>query len=456
MIMNKRFSTLLATALVAGGLSFNAMAADIATTDLKDGQFIHLSTTTGGTTYLTMDDKGGFSTVAATSWSGNIDKLLGSLWQVKLIPHTTQAGTTYTYSLTNRLSGQLLSVKLQSDVDGGGRSANITANEKGGNTEWAYVSGNGLYAVKGDSIFTIGTSGDALSFAAEKTTTAPENLTLYMGAVSDGKVTLKANDFNTLVKANAGRLFFTDENVSSTEKNVLTDNKWEAIDAKIKNDGSAFSGDVDVLYLTNGKEHKRVIAPATEETVQKEYLLVDYNFYDPSKDFNKLIVDTIAVEPNAASPAFDTRLAAKHHSATAAFTVTYFIPNDSMVIAPAYVQTSIPVATTLKAMHTALPTEGVITDVKTAVNTLETSVALFYTTYSSGSMPAKGDKFVEANFAANGAWQASAGSSSTGEELIEAVKTAIKGITYSTIAATKKQEEAYRAKVDELKKKYMK
>ncbi|WP_303142773.1 DUF6383 domain-containing protein, partial [uncultured Parabacteroides sp.] len=154
---------------------------------------------------------------------------------------------------------------------------------------------------------------------------------------------------NTLVKANAGRLFFTDENVSSTEKNVLTDNKWEAIDAKIKNDGSAFSGDVDVLYLTNGKEHKRVIAPATEETVQKEYLLVDYNFYDPSKDFNKLIVDTIAVEPNAASPAFDTRLAAKHHSATAAFKVTYFIPNDSMVIAPQFTQTEIAVATTLKA-----------------------------------------------------------------------------------------------------------
>ena len=79
MIMNKRFSTLLATALVAGGLSANVMAKDIATTDLKDGQFIHLSTATGGTTYLTMDDKGGFSTVTATSWSGNIDKLLGSL-----------------------------------------------------------------------------------------------------------------------------------------------------------------------------------------------------------------------------------------------------------------------------------------------------------------------------------------------------------------------------------------
>ena len=453
--MNKRFSTLLATALVAGGLSFNAMAADIATTDLKDGQFIHLSTTTGGTTYLTMDDKGGFSTVAATSWSGNIDKLLGSLWQVKLIPHTTQAGTTYTYSFTNRLSGQLLSVKLQSDVDGGGRSANITANEKGGNTEWAYASGNALYAIKGDTVFTIGTSGNALSFAAKKATTAPANTSMYLGDVSASSVTLKASDFNALVKANTGRLFFTDENVSSTEKNVLTANKWEAVDAKMTS-GKYASGGTEVLFLTNGKEYKNRMnadMTAADET-QKEYLLVDYNFYDPSKEFNVLKVDTIATEPTTADAEseFDDRtVIAKHHPATAAFTVTYFIPNDSMVIAPAYVPTSIPVATTLDAMHTALPTVGKITEVETVVNTLETSVTSFYTSYNvtPTSMPAKGDKFVEANFAtAGGAWQASAGSSSTGEELIEAVKTAIKGITYSETAATKKQQEAYVAAVN--------
>ena len=166
--MNKRFSTLLAAALVAGGLSANVMATDIATTDLKDGQFIHLSTATGGTTYLAMDAKGDFSTVDASNWSGKINSLLGALWQIKLIPHTTQAGTTYTYSFTNRLSGQMLSVNLQSNVIGGGRAAisaptpvaanEIAANEKGGNTEWAYDAGKGFYAVKGDSIFTIGTN----------------------------------------------------------------------------------------------------------------------------------------------------------------------------------------------------------------------------------------------------------------------------------------------------------
>ena len=74
----------------------------------------------------------------------------------------------------------------------------------------------GFYAVKGDSIFTIGTnvSTGCLTFAAAKLTTAPSNTTMYLGEVSDAAVTLKASDFNALVKANAGRLFFTDENVS--------------------------------------------------------------------------------------------------------------------------------------------------------------------------------------------------------------------------------------------------
>ncbi|RDU47596.1 hypothetical protein DWU89_18850 [Parabacteroides acidifaciens] len=449
MIMNKRFSTLLAAALVAGGLSTNVMAADIATTDLKDGQFIHLSTATGGTTYLTMDAKGDFSTVDASDWSGKINSLLGSLWQVKLIPHTTQAGTTYTYSFTNRLSGQLLSVKLQSDVDGGGRSENITANEKGGNTEWAYAAGNALYAIKGDTVFTIGTSGSALTFGATKATAAQSNTTMYLGDVSASAVTLKASDFNALVKANAGRLFFTDENVSSTEKNVLTANKWEAVAAKIKSDGSDFdAAGSEVLYLTNGKEYKNRLNDAMDAATktQKEYLLVDYNFYDPSKEFNVLKADTIAVEPASATVAnFANRTKiAKHHPATAAFTVTYYIPNDSMVIAPAYVQTSIPVATTLEAMHTALPTEGKIDAVKTVVDYLKAGVTLF-STQDKATDFSEGTKFTEAKkFTEAGA----SGSAKTGQDLIDAVKKAIKEITYSKDAAEKKKQEAYVAKVN--------
>ena len=445
--MNKRFSTLLAAALVAGGLSTNVMAADIATTDLKDGQFIHLSTATGGTTYLTMDAKGDFSTVVASSWSGNIDKLLGSLWQVKLIPHTTQAGTTYTYSFTNRLSGQMLSVKLQSNVEGGGRAAisdpavaanEIAANEKGGNTEWAYEAGKGFYAVKGDSIFTIGTNSSTgcLTFAAAKATTAPSNTTMYLGDVSTTGVTLKATDFNALVKANAGRLFFTDENVSSTEKNVLTANKWEAVAAKIATDGSNFDGSgSEVLYLTNGKEYKNRLNDAMDAATktQKEYLLVDYNFYDPSKEFNVLKVDTIAVEPaSAAVTNFDKRtVIAKHHPATAAFTVTYYIPNDSMVIAPAFVQTSIPVATTLDAMYTALPTTTTsateLTAAKEKVGIVKAAVAVFAGNANADAFT-KGLNFAEVEkfAAADGTFDGASGVS--GQTLIDNATTAIKAI----------------------------
>ena len=455
--MNKRFSTLLAAALVAGGLSFNAAATAVDASTIKDGSFIHL--TTGSNKYLAMSEKGAFSEVDGSAWAGKIDGLLGTLWQVKLIPHQTIGGTTYTYSFTNRLSGQMLAVKLQSDVVDGGRNADITANEKGGNTEWAWDDANGLYAVKNygtgkDTTFTIGFDGTKLVFDATPGTTS-QTVTndLQKADVSTAGVALTKDDFNALVKANAGRLFFTDENVSSTETNVLTANKWEAIDAEMTA-GKYANGGTEVLFLTNGKEYKNRMnagMTAADET-QKEYLLVDYNFYDPSKEFNVLKVDTIATEPTTATAdaKFDDRtIIAKHHPATAAFTVTYFIPNDSMVIAPAYVPTSIPVATTLKAMHTALPTDGAIDEVKTAVNTLETSVAFFYTTYNAGSMPAIGDKFVKANFkTADGTWQASTSDASTGEKLIEAVKTAIKEISYSTTAATKKQQEAYVAAVN--------
>ena len=115
-----------------------------------------------------------------------------------------------------------------------------------------------------------------------------------------------------------------------------------------------------------------------------------------------------------------------------------------MVIAPAYVPTSIPVATTLEAMHAALPTDGEVAAVKTVVDYLKTGVTLFSTQNQASDFP-KGTKFAEVGkFNSNG----TAGGSETGQDLIDAVKTAIKGITYSTTAETKKKEEAYVAAVN--------
>ena len=109
--MNKRFSTLLAAALVAGGLSFNANAAVYGADDVKDGSFIHLGETSGSSDVLAVTEDGKFDqfTIAASNgWDGNIKNLLGTLWQVKKTAHTSSAGVQYTYSFVNRLSGQLL------------------------------------------------------------------------------------------------------------------------------------------------------------------------------------------------------------------------------------------------------------------------------------------------------------------------------------------------------------
>ena len=439
--MNKRFSTLLAAALVAGGLSFNANAAvtPVDASQIKDGSFIHLGT---GSSVLSVSDEGEFGLQVTTTWTGNIDNLLGTLWQVKKIPHQTVAGISYTYSFTNRLSGQLLSVKLESNVAGGGRAATIEMNEKGGNTEWAWDQTKGLYAVKNygtdkDTTFTIGFDVNGLVFNATKGKD-PQSVTNALTnsvAVQATEVELTASDFNALVKKEGGRLFFTDENVSFTEKNVLTDNKWEAVGAKIATDGSAFGSGNDVLYLKNGKTHKRKLADAAgAEVEQNEYLLVDYNYYDPLGEFNKLIVDTIAVEPDAATPtAFNTRIAAKHHSATAAFKVTYFIPNDSMVIAPQFEQTTISVATTLTSkgadVYSAKKYDKETVDkfsqtVKKAYNlvyAVKGKVDAFV-----GTSPAEGTEFVTTN-----------------ETSIKDANEAIKAVKYSETAAVKAKEEAF-------------
>ncbi len=439
--MNKRFSTLLGAALVAGGLSFNANAAVIPVdaSQIKDGSFIHLGT---GSSVLSVSDEGEFGLQATTTWTGNIDKLLGTLWQVKKIPHQTVAGISYTYSFTNRLSGQLLSVKLESNVAGGGRAASIEMNEKGGNTEWAWDQTNGLYAVKNygtdkDTTFTIGFDASGLVFNATKGKD-PQSVTNALTnnvVVQATEVELTAGDFNALVKKEGGRLFFTDENVSSTEKNVLTDNKWEAVGAKIAADGSAFGSGNDVLYLKNGKTHKRKLADAAgAEVEQNEYLLVDYNHYDPLGEFNKLIVDTIAVEPDAATPtAFNTRIAAKHHSATAAFKVTYFIPNDSMVISPQFEQTKIPVATTLTSKGA---------DVYSAKKYDKETVDKFSQTVKKAynlvyAVKGKVDAFVETSPAEGTEFV------TTNETSIKDANEAIKTVKYSETAAVKAKEEAF-------------
>ncbi|WP_302343672.1 hypothetical protein, partial [uncultured Parabacteroides sp.] len=451
--MNKRFSTLLAAALVAGGLSFNANATAYGADDVKDGSFIHLGASSD---VLSVNDKSEFGLQSTTTWSGNVDKLLGTLWQVKKTAHTTSAGVQYTYSFVNRLSGQMLSIKLQS-VDGTKRE-NIKANEKQGQTDWAWDGTAGLYCVKNfgagkDSVFQLGFTANGIQLAVKPGNTAPTSAltsttALTQVAVSTSPVTLKASDFNVLVEKEGGRLFFTDENVSSTEKNVLTANKWEAVDAKMTNGKYANNG-TEVLFLTNGKEYKNrmnAAMTAADET-QKEYLLVDYNFYDPKGEFNVLKVDTIATEPTTADAdaKFEARtVIAKHHPATAAFTVKYFIPNDSMVIAPAYVPTSIPVATTLEAMHGALPTDGEITAVKTVVDYLEAAVTLFSTKGKATDFP-EGAKFAEVKkFTEAGA----TGDAKTGQDLIDAVKDAIKEVAYSKTDATKKKEEAYVAAVN--------
>jgi hypothetical protein len=437
MIMNKRFSTLLATALVAGGLSFNAMATapatPVASDYVKDGSFIFLTQNTSN--YLTMSADGTLKYEAISAWADNLDKLNSSKWQVAVTEHPVPNSTpVYTYSFVNKLSGQTLTIGLQSNV--AAHTKDVTANEATGNTDWSWDTAVGLYAVKQytikgekvDSVYVLDVTGSNIqlkAYAGLASVSAPANPVagVALSTVSS-PVTMTEKDFNNLLTD--GQLYFPGANVSDGQKNILADNKWEAKAAKIKSDGTDFDGSgTDVLFLTNGVKHEGLNNAGTAQTDKYEYLVVDYKFHDNAMLFNQLTVDTVALEPASATVStFDARTKlGKRHPATAAFVATYYISNDSLVLTPKFRQGLIPVTTTLASIAATVTGNDTKTAaLKTVADKLITAVAAFSATGSTAN--ALDTKFTACtNFTATGAYDGSG--SITGASFIVAVEEAI-------------------------------
>ena len=436
--MNKRFSTLLAAALVAGGFSFNAMAtapaSPVAADYVKDGSFIFLTQNTSN--YLTMSEEGALKYEAITDWAGKLSKLNSAKWQVAVTEHAVPNSTpVYTYSFVNKLSGQALTIGLQSNV--AAHTKNVTANEATGNTDWSWDTAVGLYAVKQytikgekvDSVYVLDVDGSNIqlkAYAGLANVTAPSKAVAGVAlSIMSSPLTMTADDFNNLLTD--GQLYFPGANVSDGQKNVLAENKWEAKAAKIASDGTDFAvSGTDVLFLTNGLKHKGLNNGGTAQADKYEYLVVDYKFHDNAKLFNQLTVDTVALEPASATEsnfAARTKLG-KRHPATAAFVATYRIDMDSLILTPQFRQGLIPVTTTLASIAATVTGDDTKTAaVKTAAEKLKTAVAAFS---ASGSTANTADtKFTACtNFGSDGAYDGSTGSE-TGASFIVAVEEAI-------------------------------
>ena len=429
MIMNKRFSTLLAAALVAGGLSFNAAATSYlpSTVDdggVKEGVNAYLM---AGSDYLTVDKDGSLKVVSAPLTGVNLSS---ALWTIKAVPTTTVTGTTYAYQFTNKGTGQLLSIELKSNkADTGKDNLKIEA----GNTNWGWDNSKGLYALTADSVFWI----DGTGLKADKGTTVGVVSTAitYGEVAASTKIEMTADDFAALVKD--GKLYFNGENVSTGQKNVLTANKWTAesyaINSGVFKAVSGSSNTEKVLFLTNGEKVAGYDNELKATNSKKKYLVVDHSFYNaPANTLNTLIVDTLSFDPvdeAVTSTQIDNRtvIGGKHHPFAAAFKAEYYIANDSIVLTSLYQPATIPVASTLEKLadtqanvYAALGNYG-----GNATAFFGSAVKAFYGINASG--PAEDATFADTKFKLNGTkyeYDNQTGDI-TGAELIEAFEKAV-------------------------------
>ena len=98
-----------------------------------------------------------------------------------------------------------------------------------------------------------------------------------------------------------------------------------------------------------------------------------------------------------------------------------------MVIAPAFVQNSIPVATTLDAQYaliTGAPSETGVSEITTAVALVKTAIGNF----AADGAGAAGDKFAESKFDENGDYNSASGTK-TGKDFTDDVTAKVKALS---------------------------
>ena len=351
--MNKKFSTLLASVLLAGGFSFNAQAAGMPA-EAKAGDYVKIGTT--GSAVLTISD-GSLSQVDLSSIvSGNafvgakgFKDLFNTLWRVEVIkPAETSAALSYRF--VNKQTGEYLAIKLQTNNKGTskGGAAKIDAT---GNKEWSVDASGHLYAyvpsttAGKDSTFFL---ANDLSLSAKQGLPGTLSGIAFNITLPTDFVTLTAKAFNDVMAlpGNGGKLYFNNsKDVSSNETNVLTDaKKWEAVEYSSANKTFALWNGETVKGTTNDmtktKDGKGYI-----NIDKKKYLQVDTIYHDDANKYLALTADTIPYDSYKAgkvgdveyiagtfTPLATTKGAVKRATASAEFSGAYYYANDSIVL----------------------------------------------------------------------------------------------------------------------------
>ncbi|WP_102407914.1 hypothetical protein [Parabacteroides bouchesdurhonensis] len=266
--MNKRFSTLLATALVASGMSAFAQQPDgelIYSTfnKVKDGERMQLASAQGGKPSATSKifvvgaDKGhqvlkpfdlvgrgdgdlAQSKIDSTSYAG----LDSTLWTVTV----KLSGTSRSYSFTNSKGAKLTvpTVTNAKSVNGGKEGGKIAGDDltlvSRGISEWNYSDDKQcLYAFNNDSVFYLGTSNDKVELYSVKgdSEDAISGGNLFVARYPQASLTLDAKSFNQMLAKSHGKLFFHQSDVkgapvtNNAGDNILTAKTWKAYQANV-------------------------------------------------------------------------------------------------------------------------------------------------------------------------------------------------------------------------------
>ena len=332
--MNKKFITLLASALVLGGSVSTVSAADVIT-GVKDGQAVTISLDGDGDTFLKFNVTG----TGVVSFDGTETKLTGedvkadleTLWTIQINEPAAGVLGNPTYEFINKATGKKFAVNLA--------DASPALYLEHGNTVWGYSDELGLYAPQGNSIFyfdgkalkkATGTYAEVIAKVTAKTIKVT-NPAVVASAVGKS-ATLTPDGFNYLLSKTGGQMSFgnnkdvfgKDEN-GKDHVNQLTANKWKVRSA------SVLKNDEDSKYL--------MFTKLTDTPKDSAYVLVvDTLFYDKvsGDKYHMLKLDTLGYKYTHDADGMLHMGSAtgktKRDRLTATFKAKYFFSEDSLVI----------------------------------------------------------------------------------------------------------------------------
>ena len=362
--MNKRFSTLLATALVAGGITSVSAAVYLSTpagpnrdvTKIEEGKAYQLATDVNGATLLSMENNGGVYSTFTQQYNATNFDLAASLWTITSKENMV-GGPDFT--LTNQLTKMPLAVDLDEltttlqDVNMGG-SVSSWKWLSSTSSPSAYTGKVLVSYFDKDSVVYLSFNGTQLQAAKSHVDQVPTTaLTLWPGTAQP--FVLEAKDLNTkLGEDPEGDSFqltadpeLSDklgEDYYSTLGNIFTKNTyraWNLITARTNVDNFDIhvygSGITDADTELSGYVMMQVIDDATnDKPFDAKYLVADTAYIEGLSVNNQNFVQfadtaTILSQTNVAGT-YMTGLRPGRDINSAFFKFIYYPTQDSIAI----------------------------------------------------------------------------------------------------------------------------